>query len=344
VNPALKDSALKNPAIKKYLFLTLKIVIIVAVAVWVVWELYKAWGNMYRFPWKADYFYLVLSAIFYITAYLPGAWFWRYTMKSLGQNPGIYEALRAYYIGHLGKYVPGKAVVIIMRCGLLRNVRASIAAAAVFFETLTMMASGSLVSAITVAVFMRDVNDALYLFLISIAMFFVNGIPVFPPVFRYVIRKMGVGKGDTELEAKLNRFRLPVLLVGLLATSITFLFLGLSLWASVRGIGIDTGPLLEHLPRFVLAAAIALIMGFILMVPGGVGVREFFMAQVLTAYFVTLLMNGTSDIPAMSAEDAAKSAVALGIVVAGIQRIVSIVSELFISAVLFKGSNTSSTK
>ena len=324
-----------NPALKKYLLLTLKLVIIFAVLIWIVKELYGAWDNMSKLTWKADYFYLTLSCVFYIAAYIPGAWFWRYTMKSLGQKPGYYEAFRAYYIGHLGKYVPGKAVVIIMRCGLLQNTRVSIAAAAVFFETLTMMASGSLLSAIIIVVFLRGMPDALYLFLLAAGMFFVNGIPVFPPVFRYAIRKMGVGKGDPELEAKQSRFRLPVLLVGLFWTAFTFVFLGLSLWASIRGIGIDTGPLLEHLPRFTLAAAIALVLGFILMVPGGIGVREFALAQVLTVYFAALLAS-----QGMSAEDTLKLVPVQGIVVGGVQRVVSIVSELFISAVLFKGTKS----
>ena len=34
--------------------------------------------------------------------------------QGLGQDVGLLETLRAYYIGHLGKYVPGKAMVIVL--------------------------------------------------------------------------------------------------------------------------------------------------------------------------------------------------------------------------------------
>jgi len=43
------------------------------------------------------------------------------------------------------KYVPGKALVVILRAGLIRSrrVNAVVAAISVFYETLTMMAVGS---------------------------------------------------------------------------------------------------------------------------------------------------------------------------------------------------------
>ena len=41
----------------------------------------------------------------------------------LGQRPRWSETLRAYFIGHLGKYVPGKALVVIFRTSLIRSHR-----------------------------------------------------------------------------------------------------------------------------------------------------------------------------------------------------------------------------
>ncbi len=57
--------------------------------------------------------------------------------------------MRAYLVSHLGKYVPGKAMVVIVRAGMVVpfGARASTAAIATFYETLVMMASGGLIAA-----------------------------------------------------------------------------------------------------------------------------------------------------------------------------------------------------
>ena len=58
--------------------------------------------------------------------------------------------MRAYLIGHLGKYVPGKAMVVVLRVGLVvpYGARAATAAFATLYETLVMMASGGLIAAV----------------------------------------------------------------------------------------------------------------------------------------------------------------------------------------------------
>ena len=58
--------------------------------------------------------------------------------------------MRAYLVSHLGKYVPGKAMVVVMRAGLSMpyGARGATAAIATFYETLVMMAAGSLMAAL----------------------------------------------------------------------------------------------------------------------------------------------------------------------------------------------------
>ena len=55
---------------------------------------------------------------------------------------GFLPAWRAYIVSHLGKYVPGKAMVVVVRSGMVVPFggRASTAAIATFYETLVMMA------------------------------------------------------------------------------------------------------------------------------------------------------------------------------------------------------------
>src|SRR5205823_13079865 len=65
--------------------------------------------------------WLVLSGVFYILGLGCSAWFWIRLMKSLDQRPTALSAIRAYYLGHLGKYLPGKAWALVVRATLARG-------------------------------------------------------------------------------------------------------------------------------------------------------------------------------------------------------------------------------
>ena len=324
-----------SPKLKKQLIATVKALIVLAVFGWIGRELYKSWDTVRAHPWSPDYAWLVLSGVLYAVAYIPAALFWRRSMLSLGQHPKLYETFRAYYIGHLGKYVPGKAMVVVLRSGLLDHsrTRASIAAAAVFLETLTMMATGAFLSALIIIVWYRDMQYGGWLVLLAVGMMLVSGLPVFPPIFRAAAIRLGVGRRDPEIDRKLQGLSFRTLAIGWALTTIGWFFLGLSLWATIRGVGIETGPLTEDLPRFVLAAALSVVLGFVLMIPAGIGVRDAAMAQVLIAYFAGIAMAGDTNLDYPEAE---KLAAGQAIIVAAVQRGISIFAELTVSAMLLR--------
>src|SRR5207244_6475766 len=78
-----------------------------------------------------------------------GFWgaFWLRLLHRVGLRPSAGAAFRAYYVSHLGKYVPGKAWAILMRATLLPGVRPGVAALTAAYETLTTMAAGALIAA-----------------------------------------------------------------------------------------------------------------------------------------------------------------------------------------------------
>ena len=82
-----------------------------------------------RIDWK----YLVAAGLISQLSWLPSTWFWQRLIELLGeQKCQRYPLIRAYFCGSLGKYVPGKAAVILIRSALIRKhgvsfVRASIA-------------------------------------------------------------------------------------------------------------------------------------------------------------------------------------------------------------------------
>lgn len=312
---------------KSRFFTAIKLLIVLLVAFWVVRELMHSWKAISSHPWRFDYGWLAFSALLYAIAYLPACAFWHLLLRRLGQRPGVLETLRAYFIGHLGKYVPGKAMVVILRAGLLRGetTRPSIAAAAVFFETLTMMAAGAFLAAAVIILCFRDHPYQLTLTLLSVGMMVVSTAPLNPPLFRFLAKKLGVGRGDPEIDEKLRGLDGRALVIGWLLMGLLWILLGVSLWASIRGLGFETGPLVTHLPRFTAAMALSTVLGFLAMIPGGLGVREWALTQLLTLYFAGLTLHGA---------DAALRPETIAFVAAAMQRLLSILAELAVSAVL----------
>ena len=93
--------------------------------------------------------WLILAAVCYLAGWLPSVWFMRSLLARFDQYPEWLALARAYYCGHLGKYVPGKAAVLLIRSGLLKPHGVSVAQSAlgVVIETLGVMAVGLAVAA-----------------------------------------------------------------------------------------------------------------------------------------------------------------------------------------------------
>jgi len=306
---------------KKYLFAAIKILIFLVVCGWVGWELHKAWDRIQEVPWVLNFPLLILAGVCYIVAYVPAAIYWRYAMKTLGQKPGRYEAFRAYYIGHLGKYVPGKAMVLIIRTGLITSERTKMTAAgaSVFLETMTMMAVGTFVAALTMALIvlsgLHQFEQGNWWMLWVLGIMVGTVLPILPPVFHFVTRKLK--KFNIELEG----LTFKTLAVGWMLNIPVWLMLGVSLWLTMQGLGIESKSVITELPICVLAISLSIVIGFASMLPAGLGSREAVMILVLTPLVAVHPMGA-----------AAPTAVAIAIVTA--HRVMSILAELTISAIL----------
>jgi uncharacterized membrane protein YbhN (UPF0104 family) len=238
-------------------------------------------------------------------------------MRALGAAPTAAQTLRSYYIGHLGKYVPGKAMVIVLRAGLLRDrgVDPLLAAVTIFYETLTSMAVGAFLSAAIVGLWYRE-NWPLVL--LALAMMAAAGLPTAPPLFRWLAKRLGVGKRSPELIDRLAAMPTSVVLSGWITISFGWLLMGLSLWAARQSIGVGSTELAAELPRYTASVALATVAGFVSFIPGGFGVREAVLMESLTL-------------------GQARDAEATALVSAVLLRLVWLLSELIISGILYVG-------
>ena len=301
-----------NP--KKWLKTAIKLLIVIVVFWAIRGTLLDAWGKMGQYEWHLEPQWLVVAGVLYLLGLLPAGLFWHRVLRVLGQEARLGETLRAYFIGHLGKYVPGKAMVVVLRAGLIRSHRVDtgIAAVSVFFETLTMMAVGACIAAGIIA---AQLGHKQFLFYGAVGLMLVAGLPTLPPIFRRLVRLAGVGKSDPTTGEKLEKLGYGTLAVGWGAMCVVWVMLGLSLWATFRAIGIDDLGPVEYLSHYTAAVSLSMVAGFLSLIPGGLGVRDGILIELIVPLF---------------------GVVAAQAVVAGaLLRLVWLVSELILSIILY---------
>lgn len=268
---------------KRWLVAAIKL-LIVAVVVWCVsGTLTDAWRQLRGRPLQWNFGWLAAAGGFYLAGTLLCGIYWHCVLRRLGQNVSLPQTLRAYYIGHLGKYVPGKAMVVILRAGLVRGqgVDTALAAASVFFETLTMMAVGAFLSAAIVAFWLEGRPLLVWA---ALAMMVCAGLPTLPPVFRCLVRLVGVGRRDPAVAAKLAELGYGTMLLGWALTGLGWVVLGLSLWAVLMGCGQPAPNPAAQLHLYTAAVSLATVVGFASFVPGGAVVREAVLAELLIPF------------------------------------------------------------
>jgi hypothetical protein len=230
--------------------------------------------------------WLVAGAGLYLLGLaMQGVYFWR--VLQAGPTPiRLFPALRAYLISHLGKYVPGKALVVVMRAGMVVpfGARAAAAAFATLYETLVMMAAGGLVA--TVGFSLASTSNASLpipwsggsvvegsLALPSLALGLAFLIIVLPAIFPRLAALARVPLPGVGPDA-LPRLSSRLLGEGIVLASLGWILLGLSQVAVIRALSPSGFPP-GHWPLVVASVALATAAGFAVPVaPGGLGVRE----------------------------------------------------------------------
>jgi len=245
--------------------------------------------------------WLIAAGVLYLAGLAACGRFYERVVRSGGGSLGLLPALRAYLVSHLGKYVPGKAMVVVVRVALSTpfDVRTATAAAATFYETLVMMAAGGLVSAVCLALApnLASLGTAfpalaalpvplhLALAAVSLAQGLGFLIVTTPAVFDWVARHLE--RLATSAQAcALPRLSWALLAEGLALSTVGWALLGLSLLAvieSLRGFDGDTVWNLELASLATGGVAFATVAGFVVAVlPGGLGLREGVLMSLLT--------------------------------------------------------------
>jgi hypothetical protein len=256
--------------------------------------------------------WLLISGVLYVLGLGFPALYWSRLQRHLGQQSiDPLTLCRAYYVSHVGKYVPGKAWALLLRATLIGGPRerAAIAGMAAFYEVLTTMTGGALFAALLFAVLIPDrgplpdwtsIKDLFSLHLsdettpggsgfvmLSLFLALPVGVPLIPAIYNRLVQRTTSPFRRAEA-APLPDVRLPYLLEGLVLSCGTWLLFGASLAAVFHAV-------LKQPPDWTLSLwgrqtaffAVGYVASFLIfVVPGSIGVREYFVAVLLVPEIV----------------------------------------------------------
>ena len=224
-------------------------------------------------------FKLVAAAIgTYWIAMILSCTFWRQILVTLGCRPNWRDTFLAFFVSQLGKYVPGKAMVVVLRTELIRNDKVNIApaAASVFIETLTWIFIGSLIAC---GLIFAHFHDQAVLKWTAAVLAGLAGTATAPPFFRRVATRLT--RKDPAMFAGLNW---RTMAMGWVLMSAGWCFNALSLCFILSSLP-DTSLTVADFPLALACVSLATVAGFASLLPGGIGVRELVMIPLLGPRF-----------------------------------------------------------
>jgi hypothetical protein len=327
------------PTLRKRLWSVAKWSLTVLVLAFVAWRAVKLWREGSPGDVELHPGWLSLAGVFYALGWLPSAWFWRATMARMGDKVSWPAAVRAYYVGHLGKYVPGKALVPIIRGQMVAspNVRFRSAVLGVVYDSLVMMGVGAEISIALLAFLIPDdlakapallragaahpagrwLLENPYVLPLAVLAGVALSLPVVGRLFAFVSHKFAPVQDEGDLVRKIDAVLIGK---GFLAFCVAWAAHGLSLWATLRGVGASAE--LSNLPGWVATVSFSMFAGFVaIFSPGGAGVREGFLIELLRTQ------------PGVDPRQAVAGAFVL--------RAVGMATEVIVAAALYYGLRTS---
>jgi uncharacterized membrane protein YbhN (UPF0104 family) len=275
----------------------LKLSIVVAILWGLRSTLAKALDDLQQHDWTIHWPWLGAAGALYVAGLVPCGFYWWLVLRRLGNPVHFWPALRAYAIGHVGKYAPGKGMVIVIRTALLQGHYDDIPAAvvAVFFETLTLTGAACALAALSLNLAFGMAGPPVWA-IWALALVFAASAA--PPLVAFLLKHVPIKATRAtavDLAARIARIPLTLSIVGWASACAAWLALGLSLWCVVRGLTSAADCPLSEFPFYLCATTTAFVAGFLSLLPGGAVARE----AVLIALLRTRYDDGTAVVAAI---------------------------------------------
>jgi hypothetical protein len=241
----------------------------------------RNWSEVAAHPWRIHWSRLGLATLCVLLAYSGFVLSWRRILGRLGGRLSVRDAHRIWYLGNLGRYVPGKVLQLAGTAYLARakGVSPVLTVSASLAAQVFVLAAGILVAATTLPELGAAGGELAVLWPVGLAVAAILLAIVLSPALdalhRVVLRLLR----KSEYHARIPvAERVVLLAVGLLA----WCAFGIGFWLFVGSVApLET----DALVSMVGICAAGYVGGYLaVFVPGGLGVREGLYALLLASY------------------------------------------------------------
>lgn len=231
-----------------------------------------------------DWRWLLAGVFVYAVGMMPAAAAWLQTLRAFGQSVPFWVGLHAYFIGHLGKYVPGKAMVIVLRVGRLAPLGIEIkpTIVSIFVETLTSIAVGAIVGCIFI--FFAPEFPPGWLILGAAICIPCSLLLLLPHTFRALLAILAKSKIGRMPRSVSEAFTWRMMLRTCAWMALGWMLHGTAGWLVLSGIQSTPGLwTFQAWAACVAAVSLGAVVGFASMLPGGAVVRELVITWLLSS-------------------------------------------------------------
>jgi uncharacterized membrane protein YbhN (UPF0104 family) len=302
----------------KRLVFWFRLLVLLAVGVIVAWKLHDAWRGVQQKQLAIHWAWGLVAVGGFSGSMLTSALVWRFLARRMGDRSPALPLLASYTYSQMGKYIPGKVVLLLMR--IERASRFGMAPATCTLSTLLenalYMISGGLVGMSAIVFIAREIDNPqtrTLLWPVTILAVLLMIAACAPPVFYGIVNRLLRKMNKPEVPPS-QRLPASTLALAVIAFFPCWIFGGIALWGSVQCVSPKPFPPLDCW-WFPGAYALSVIIGMASLLPGGTGIRD----AVLGAAAAYLLED--LGVPH-------NNAVLLGIAVAILQRIFQVLVEV----------------
>ncbi len=230
-----------------------------------------------------DWRWLAAGVLAYAIGMFPAAIAWLQTMSGFGQTVPLWVGLHAYFLGHLGKYVPGKAMVIVLRVGRLAPLGIEIkpTVVAIFVETLTSIAVGAIVGSIFL--FLSPEFPPRWMILLATICIPCSFILLLPHTFRAILAVLAKSKIGRMPRSVSDAFTWKMMIRTCSWMALGWFMHGTAGWLVLSGIQSTPGlSTFQAWAVCVAAVSLGAVVGFASMLPSGAVIRELVITWLLS--------------------------------------------------------------
>jgi hypothetical protein len=299
--------------------------VLLAIAAVVTWQIRKAWLKVDDIHLAIDWRWGAVALAGFSGSMITSALVWRFLAGRMGDRSPLLPLLASYTYSQMGKYIPGKVVLLLMRIDHASRfgMTPGTCTLSTLLENALYMISGGLVGMTAIIRITGEIPNPqtrALLWPVSSLAVLVMIAACAPPVFYGLVNRILRKMQKPEVPPK-RRLGAPTLALAVIAFIPCWLFGGLAMWGSLRCVNPPQSPVLvADCWWFAGAYALSVIIGMASLLPGGAFIREAVLGAAAAFQFAAV------GIPH-------DKAVLLGGAVAILQRLFQLIVEMLLGIV-----------